>query len=146
MGAADEIRRSLQRAEAVSQEREDLPPVSLSPVEAVLAAAAREGLAMRAEQAAAIVRTLFAWHEGEIRSVQLATPDHWRITGFRDHLRRRMRHALLEKVIEEGSLMTALPREEIRDPVSTPLYLSSGNNIEAWSYAITMSVPVRRAL
>jgi hypothetical protein len=116
--------------------------------EAVRETAHRLGFGIPDYAAAACAEAACAHAEGVVQNRQMAGRLQWAEPGFREYLRRKMRHDLLDEMTESGYVPVSLPRETIRymtggllDPAGTHEVPETGD----WqTAAVTLEAGVRR--
>lgn len=119
-----------------------------SAADAVARKAAQLGIRLIGYQAEELARVALASFRDIVTSRQLAYREQWQAEGFREHLRQRMRYALLELVTDQGLLPVELPTERIRYLMGS-IYDPSGPGREvpeeaSWDcVAVTLEVRVR---
>lgn len=126
-------------------------------IEAVKRAAAFVNVDLADFQAKAIAEAARSYADaGELVIRQSMRREQWTIEGFRDHVRQRMRHELLDTVTRQGLIPVDLPAESLKymdrwfmptDDLERPQGIPA-EAVEAgaeWETVIlTLSVPVRK--
>jgi len=83
-------------------------------IENVMRAAGRVGAFIENYQASAIIEAALAYADETAQCRQMAYREQWEQPGWRDWMRQRMRHDLLDMITTQGLVPVSLPAEKIR--------------------------------
>lgn len=142
------MRRRLKPMTRNPSEADRRTKVTDDPVRAVRLVAVDHRLPMPDQAAREIAEAVLACYDSVVGWVELAPRIRWEEPGFRDHLRQRMRHKLLDKVTSEGFVPTGLPSETVHRLYAMfgaePIPAEAVSAGAEWDLArVELTVPVR---
>lgn len=123
-------------------------PAARSAAEAVRRIARERGFDIGEWGAHLMAEAACSFYDDVTVGRQIAHRPQWKHPGYREHLRQRMRHELLDLITRQGFVPVSLPHEEVRfvaGGILDPANMHEVPESADWlTVVVTLECPVRR--